>query len=65
MAKYRVGASPESFDKQYVRDWLTKMDLRGQEGVELPPEVVEMTGQKYKEAFQMLVGRSYDEERDG
>ena len=58
---YEVGRGQESFDKQYLRDWLTKNGLKGKEGVEMPREVVDGTRQKYLEAFQILTGKSLDE----
>ncbi|KAK5016910.1 hypothetical protein BJ546DRAFT_851654 [Cryomyces antarcticus] len=60
-ATYEVGRSQDSFDKQYLRDWLTSNGLKGKQGVEMPPEVLEKTAAKYREAFEMLVGRKWDE----
>lgn len=59
--EYRVGASPPSFDKQFVRDWLetTPWD-KNSPPPELPAEVVEKTRQKYREAYQRLVGKDLD-----
>src|SRR5262249_43971516 len=55
---YRVGGSPASFDKQYVRDWLetTHWDKNSPPPT-LPADVVERTREKYLEAFQRLTGR--------
>jgi phosphoribosylaminoimidazole-succinocarboxamide synthase len=52
---YRPGGSPPSFDKQFVRDWLetTAWDKTGPPPP-LPPEVVEKTAQKYREALDRL-----------
>lgn len=53
---YRVGTSPESFDKQYVRDWLTENGLDGKTPPpELPDEVVANTRAKYLECLDRLV----------
>lgn len=52
--KYAVGRGQESFDKQYLRDWLTREGLKGKDGVSMSTEVVEETAQKYREAFEML-----------
>lgn len=53
---YQVGTSPESFDKQYLRDWLTANGLNGKEPApQLPDEVVEKTRQKYLECQERLV----------
>lgn len=58
---YRVGQSPPSFDKQYVRDWLesTPWDKESSPP-ELPPEVVARTTEKYREAYQRLTGRNWE-----
>jgi phosphoribosylaminoimidazole-succinocarboxamide synthase len=55
--KYRVGRSPPSFDKQFVRDWLesTSWD-KNSPPPELPPEVVAKTRAKYVEAYERLTG---------
>jgi len=55
--EYRVGTSPPSFDKQFVRDWLesTTWDKNSPPPA-LPPEVVERTTAKYREAYERLAG---------
>jgi len=54
---YRPGASPPSFDKQFVRDYLETLDWNKQPpGPELPPEIVAKTTAKYREAQQRLMG---------
>ncbi len=57
--EYRVGISPPSFDKQFVRDWLesTTWD-KNSPPPPLPAEVVERTRQKYLEAYERLTGRA-------
>ncbi len=53
--QYRVGENPPSFDKQYVRDWLTASGWNKQTpGPELPPDVVANTAEKYLEAMRRL-----------
>ena len=53
---YRPGSSPQSFDKQYVRDYLNTLDWdKTAPGPELPDEVVQNTSAKYTEALQRLV----------
>ncbi len=55
---YAPGRSPPSFDKQYVRDYLEGIGWNKQPPApELPPEVVEKTAEKYREALQRLTGR--------
>ena len=52
---YAPGISPESFDKQYVRDYLEGLDWDKQPpGPELPAEVVEQTAARYREALERL-----------
>jgi phosphoribosylaminoimidazole-succinocarboxamide synthase len=54
---YRPGISPPSFDKQFVRDYLETLDWNKEApGPELPPEVVQKTAEKYREALQRLTG---------
>ncbi|NMG37204.1 phosphoribosylaminoimidazolesuccinocarboxamide synthase, partial [Azoarcus sp. TTM-91] len=58
---YREGISPPSYDKQYVRDYLETLDWNKKApGPQLPPEVVERTAAKYREAYEKLTGRSLD-----
>lgn len=53
--QYRVGVNPPSFDKQYVRDWLESTGWDKQSPPPpLPPEVVERTAAKYREALDRL-----------
>ena len=59
---YEVGKSQESFDKQFLRDFLVQTGLKGKEGVVMPEYVVELTSQKYKEAFAILTGKTLEEE---
>jgi phosphoribosylaminoimidazole-succinocarboxamide synthase len=57
--QYVVGKSPPSFDKQYVRDYLNELGWdKTPPGPELPPEVVEKTAEKYREAFERITGRT-------
>jgi phosphoribosylaminoimidazole-succinocarboxamide synthase len=54
---YRVGISPPSFDKQFVRDYLETLDWNKQPpGPRLPPEVITRTSEKYREALARLTG---------
>jgi len=55
---YKVGMSPPSFDKQYVRDYLETLDWnKTPPAPKLPAEVIAKTSQKYKEALERLTGR--------
>jgi phosphoribosylaminoimidazole-succinocarboxamide synthase len=54
-ADYRPGISPPSFDKQYVRDYLTSIGWNKEPPApELPAEVVSKTSEKYREALRRL-----------
>ncbi|HEY2808832.1 MAG TPA: phosphoribosylaminoimidazolesuccinocarboxamide synthase [Steroidobacteraceae bacterium] len=56
-ATYRVGTSPPSFDKQYVRDYLETLDWdKKAPGPQLPHEVIVRTSEKYREALARLTG---------
>ena len=59
---YRVGTSPPSFDKQFVRDWLesTSWD-KNSPPPPLPDEVVAATRDRYIEAYERLTGRRWQE----
>ncbi|HXL97897.1 MAG TPA: phosphoribosylaminoimidazolesuccinocarboxamide synthase, partial [Steroidobacteraceae bacterium] len=52
---WRVGSSPPSFDKQFVRDYLETLDWNKRApGPHLPREIIERTGEKYREALRRL-----------
>lgn len=59
-AAYQQGRNPPSYDKQFVRDWLEQARVNGQPwnkqapAPALPPEVIEKTAAKYREALQRL-----------
>jgi phosphoribosylaminoimidazole-succinocarboxamide synthase len=53
-----LGKAQPSFDKQFLRDWLTKEGLKDKKGVEVPDEVVKKTAEKYKEAYEKLTGEN-------
>ncbi len=56
--QHRTGQPQTSFDKQYVRDYLTEVGWdRRPPAPELPAEVAARTGEKYREAFHQLTGR--------
>jgi phosphoribosylaminoimidazole-succinocarboxamide synthase len=57
LATYSEGTSPESFDKQYVRNWLDSIGFnRKPPAPPMPEEVALKTSQKYQEALTRLVG---------
>jgi phosphoribosylaminoimidazole-succinocarboxamide synthase len=58
---YRVGTSPESFDKQYLRDYLMQSGWTVSEPApELPSEVIRNTRARYMEALERLTGRGLE-----
>ena len=59
MEKYEIGRSQDSYDKQYVRDYLESLDWNKEPPAPtLPDEVVANTRAKYLEAFQRLTGKA-------
>ena len=53
--QYRVGTSPPSFDKQFVRDWLEAQKWNKQPPAPaLPADVQQKTAEKYEEALRLL-----------
>jgi len=55
--EYRVGISPPSYDKQFVRDYLETLDWNKRApGPKLPREVIDGTAAKYAEALKKLAG---------
>ena len=56
-AGYVEGKPQDSFDKQYLRDWLIKEGLRNKQGVKLPDGVVNGTKEKYEEARDRVMGK--------
>jgi len=62
--QWQPGRTQPSFDKQFVRDWLTSPDSgwdpkSGERPPTLPDEVVEHTRDRYVEAYQRLTGRTF------
>jgi len=56
-AQYKPGGPQPSFDKQFVRDYLERIQWsKTPPGPELPPEVVTATRARYREAYRILVG---------
>ena len=59
---YIEGVNPPSFDKQYLRDWLETAQVDGRPWNKrpppptLPPEVIEQTAARYREALARLLG---------
>ncbi|GAA4024226.1 phosphoribosylaminoimidazolesuccinocarboxamide synthase [Actimicrobium antarcticum] len=59
---YAPGMSPPSFDKQFVRDYLETLDWpKTAPAPNLPADVVEKTGAKYREALERLTGGTLED----
>ena len=58
--KYEAGRDQESFDKQFVRNYLEEINFdKSGEGVELPADIIEKTSAKYIEAYEKLTGNIF------
>ena len=60
---YAPGGSPQSFDKQFVRDYLERIAWNKKPPApKLPAEVIEGTRQRYREAYRKLTGKELSQE---
>ncbi|MBC2736674.1 MAG: phosphoribosylaminoimidazolesuccinocarboxamide synthase [Desulfobacteraceae bacterium] len=60
LASYTPGGPQPSFDKQFVRDYLTSVKFNHQPpGPRLPADVIEKTREKYLEALKLLTGSTH------
>jgi phosphoribosylaminoimidazole-succinocarboxamide synthase len=58
-ASHKPGGPQPSFDKQYIRDWLSAQDWdKTPPAPELPPEVIEKSVEKYLEVYKRVTGSS-------
>ncbi len=56
-AAYEPGRPQQSFDKQFVRDYLSEIGWNQQPPApELPSDVISKTSEKYREAYRLIVG---------
>jgi phosphoribosylaminoimidazole-succinocarboxamide synthase len=63
-ASYEPGRAQPSYDKQYVRDWLTSAESGWDKASDVPPpalpaDVVDRTRSRYVEAYEKLTGRTF------
>src|SRR6266446_1744351 len=57
-ATYQIGTSPQSYDKQFVRDWLTRSGWdKESDPPRLPDDIVAQTRERYLTAYHRLVGK--------
>ncbi|CAG8463331.1 82_t:CDS:2 [Diversispora eburnea] len=59
-SKYEIGRSQDSFDKQYVRDYLTSIGFDKKTSITLPDYIIHKTREKYIEAYKLLTGNEPD-----
>jgi len=65
VSQYKVGYSQPSFDKQFVRDWLSGSGWDKEPPAPmLPPEVIEGTSKRYREVYSKLTGGVLREKQD-
>ena len=59
--KYEAGRDQESFDKQFVRNYLESINFdKSGPGVELPEDIVEKTSDKYIQAYELLTSKKFN-----
>jgi phosphoribosylaminoimidazole-succinocarboxamide synthase len=60
--KYEIGRDQESFDKQFVRNYLESINFdKSGPGVELPEDIAQKTSEKYVEAYERLTGKDFSQ----
>jgi phosphoribosylaminoimidazole-succinocarboxamide synthase len=60
LESWSPGKSQPSFDKQYLRDWLTSTGWdKKSPPPELPDEIIEKTAARYEEAFERITGQKF------
>jgi phosphoribosylaminoimidazole-succinocarboxamide synthase len=61
--KIELGSSPESYDKQFVRNWLLSKESGWQKDLTPPPvlpdQIISQTAAKYQQAYQLLTGNGW------
>ncbi len=61
--QYEEGRGQPSFDKQYLRDWLSAQPWdKTPPAPTLPQDVIDATAGRYAEAYKILTGKSFDAE---
>ncbi|GMM35755.1 phosphoribosylaminoimidazolesuccinocarboxamide synthase [Saccharomycopsis crataegensis] len=58
---YKLGQGQDSFDKQFLRNWLTDRKLNGVDDVTIPEDIVVKTKAKYVEVLEKLTGEKFIE----
>lgn len=59
-SSYQIGSSPQSYDKQFVRDYLETLTWNKQApGPTIPKEIIEKTAEKYHAAYKLITGQAF------
>lgn len=58
-ASYKIGKGQDSYDKQFLRNWLTSNGLKGKDGVSMSEDIVSQTREKYVEAYEAITGEKW------
>ena len=59
--KYEAGRDQESFDKQFVRNYLEEINFdKSGPGIELPPDIIEKTSAKYIDGYERITGKKFE-----
>lgn len=58
-ATYKLGTGQDSYDKQFLRDWLTKNGLNGKDGVAMDDDIATRSKEKYIEAYEALTSKTW------
>lgn len=57
---YTTGTSPDSYDKQFIRDYLEQLDWNKQPpGPKIPEHIIRQTAEKYHEAYRKITGKKF------
>ncbi len=57
---YELGKGQDSYDKQFLRDWLTSNGLNGKEGVSMTEDIATRSRAKYIEAYEALTAKKWE-----
>lgn len=57
---YTLGQGQDSYDKQFLRNWLTSNGLAGKDGVKMTDDIATRSRAKYVEAFEALTGKKWE-----
>jgi len=59
--KYEAGRDQESFDKQFVRNYLEDINFdKSGPGIELPADIIQKTSAKYIDGYERLTGKKFE-----